>query len=551
MNTKKRETIEFDVLFVGGGIASLSSAIKFAKLAQISKEKNFEIAVIEKGAEIGAHSLSGAVFDQKFLKELIPDFLEKGFPFEREIKNDALYFLKEKTQFKIPFTPPSMHNKGFYIISLSKVNKWFAKIAEEEFGINIFPGFTGKEMLYSEDNKSIIGVRTGDRGVKKDGSKKPNYEAGMDILAKVTVLGEGAKGNLMRDIDEKFNIHKMPPVFETGIKEVIKLPESNFLNEENLDDVHTLNYPLGFDVPGGGFIYRMKENKIALGFLTALSYADPYLDIYEEFIKFKKHPFIANIIKDGKVLEQGARCVPVGGYYSIPKLFVNGALFIGADASIHNTSAIKGLHSSMKSGMLAAEACFYAFEKNDFSEKSLSKYEELFETSTLKKEMFKDRNLTQTLSKKGFLKFINIGLQQITNGKGLSDNMLLEDDSKTLKPTKNFKERKPFDKTNFDEKLYLDKLTGVYLSKTMHDEDEPCHIIIKDKNICIECFEKYKAPCVRFCPGGVYEIEESSKKIKLNPSNCLHCKTCEIKDPYQNILWQVPEGGGGPNYINL
>ena len=310
--------------------------------------------------------------------------------------------------------------------------------------------------------------------------------------------------------------------------------------------------------PGGGFIYEIKGNKVALGFLAGLCYEDAGFDIYDEFIKFKQHPFVAGILKDGQVLEQGARTVSTGGYFTIPELAVDGGVFVGGSASMQNTPGLKGIHLSMKSGMLAAEAIINAFEKNNFTRETLSSYHDLFEKSWVKKEIFEVRNFSQALSKKGLIKFIHLGSQYITKGRGIYDNMPIEQDYKTLKPEKYRDEniRTAPEKKRLDGVLYVDKLTGVYLSKTMHREDQPSHIIIHDRDLCVtECFKTYRCPCTRFCPGDVYEIETdqntSLPRIKLNPSNCLHCKTCDIKDPYRNITWTCPEGGEGPGYTVL
>jgi electron-transferring-flavoprotein dehydrogenase len=350
----------------------------------------------------------------------------------------------------------------------------------------------------------------------------------------------------------------MPQVFESGIKEVIQLPENNYFTSNNTNDIHTLGYPLGLNIPGGGFVYEIKNNKVAIGFLVGLSYQNPMLDLYDEFIKFKQHPSVADIIKDGKVLEQGARTVSSGGYFTIPRLAVDGGVFVGGCAAMQNTPGLKGVHLSMKSGMLAAEAIINALEKNNFTQETLTVYSELFENSWAGKEIYEARNFSQALSKKGPIKWIHIGAQYITNGRGFVDKMPIHPDSGTLKPAKEGHEdvRSKPEKKTLDGVLFVDKLTGVYLSKTMHREDQPSHIIVHDKALCVnECFATYKSPCTRFCPGDVYEIEidpkTSARRLKLNPSNCLHCKTCDIKDPYGNITWTCPEGGEGPGYTIL
>ncbi len=554
----EREKIDFDVLFVGGGPASLAGAIR---LMQLAKEKNIslEVALIEKGSEIGSHSLSGAVLNPIALKELFPNYIEKECPVESTVKGDGFYFLTQHRHYRIPIIPRYMHNKGYLIISLYRFTRWLGNIAED-LGVNIFPGFAGKEVLYAKDQRSIIGVRTGDKGIDKEGNPKSNFEPGIDLMAKVTVFGEGARGSLTKNISQKLNpfAGKMPQVFESGIKEVIQLPEYNYFSSSDANDIHTLGYPLGLDTAGGGFIYEIKDNKASIGFLVGLGYRNPMLDLYEEFIKFKQHPFVADIIKGGKVLEQGARTVSSGGFYTIPRLAVDGGVFVGGCAAMQNTPGLKGVHLSMKSGMLAAEAIIEAIESSDFTQKTLDVYTDLFQKSWAHHEIYEARNFSQALSKKGPLKWIHLGAQYVTNGRGLVDNMPIRSDSTTLKPAKANPEdvRSVPDKKTLDGVLYVDKLTGVYLSKTMHREDQPSHIIVHDTDLCVNtCYNIYRSPCTRFCPGDVYEIETDSKtaerRLKLNPSNCLHCKTCDVKDPYGNITWTCPEGGEGPGYTML
>ena len=554
----EREKIDFDVLFVGGGPASLAGAIRLMQLAR-KKNISLEVALIEKGADIGSHALSGAIMNPVALKELLPDFLERQCPIEATVRKDEFYFLTSNGHHRIPIIPRYMHNKGFYIISLSRFTKWLGGIAED-LGVNIFPGFAGKEVLYAEDQKTISGIRTGDKGLGKDGQPKSNFEPGIDLMAKVTVFGEGARGSLVQDVSKKLDIfdNKMPQIFETGIKEVVQLPENNYFTSSKGNDIHTFGYPLGLNTPGGGFIYEIKDNQVAIGFIVGLCYQDPMLDLYDQFIKFKQHPFVAGIINDGKVLEQGARTVSTGGYFTIPQLAVDGGVFVGGCASMQNTPGLKGIHVSMKSGMLAAEGIMEAFEQKTFTRETLGIYNNMFEKSWLKEEIFEGRNFAQALSKKGLMKFIHLGAQYFTKGRGLQSKMPIQEDFRIIKPAKGSTEdvRPVPEKKTFDGVLYVDKLTGVYLSKTMHREDQPSHIVIHDENLCVnECFNTYQSPCTRFCPGEVYEIETdektSQRRLKLNPSNCLHCKTCDIKDPYRNITWTCPEGGEGPGYTML
>ncbi|OQY53648.1 MAG: protein EtfO [Desulfobacteraceae bacterium 4572_88] len=553
MNTE-REQIDFNVLFVGGGPANLAGAIRLMQVAQ-EKNLNLEVALIEKGVDIGSHAVSGAILNPVALRELMPDFMEKGCPIEATVRGDEFYFLTPDRHFRLPMTPKYMHNKGCYVISLSKFTRWLAGIAED-MGVNIFPGFAGKSVLYASDQKTVVGVRTGDKGLEKDGRPKPNFEPGMDLMAKVSIFGEGARGSLTQEMTQKLGLAsgKMPQVFETGIKEVIHLPEDHYFSASQGNDIHTLGYPLGLNIPGGGFIYEMAEDKVSIGFLVALSYENPLLDPYEEFIKFKQHPFVANLIRDGKIIEQGARTVSTGGYFTIPRLATDGAMIVGGGAGIQNTPGLKGIHVSMKSGMLAAEACVPAFETGDFTRKTLDGYLRSFEASWAKDEIYEGRNFSQALAKKGPVKLIHLGAQYFTDGKGVRDEMPIRPDDRTLRPAAKSHALAAADKKAMDGVLYADKLTGVYLSKTQHREDQPSHIIIHDQNLCVTtCYDTYQNPCTRFCPGKVYEIEadetSSRPRLKLNPSNCLHCKTCDIKDPYRNITWTCPEGGEGPGYL--
>jgi electron-transferring-flavoprotein dehydrogenase len=552
-----REALEFDVLFVGGGPANLAGAIHLSNLAR-QKKMEIEVCLIEKAETIGAHSLSGAILDPVALKELVPDYSTKGCPIEQSECRDEFYYLTRTGQFRVPFTPRYMHNDGCHIISLSKFCVWLGEMAEE-LGVNVFPGFAGTEVLYESDGSRVIGVRTGDKGIDKDGNKRSNFEPGVDLKAKTTVFGEGPKGSLLREVGKKLGIFegKMPQVFETAVKEVIEIPKSNSFNSSATTVMHSFGYPLGLDTKGGGFLYKMKDNRLALGFVVGLEYEDPLLEPYQAFLSFKKHPLIADIIKGGKVLQQGAKTLSAGGFYTMPRLAVDGAVFVGDSASMLNIQRLKGVHTAMKSGMLAAEAIIEALEKKDFSGESLSLYKQKVSDSWIQKELYAARNFSQALSKKGIGKFITIGAQYLSGGRGFVDAMPIEEDCTTLKPlgSRIASPAESPETQDLDGKLYLDKLTGLYLSGTSHEENQPCHLKIPYPDLCMtECYNKFRSPCTRFCPAQVYELEEEadgSRRLKLNPSNCLHCKTCEIKDPLRNIIWTCPEGGGGPKYSIL
>jgi electron-transferring-flavoprotein dehydrogenase len=546
-----REALEFDVLFVGGGPANLAGAIHLMNLAQ-QAGKEIEVCLIEKAETIGSHSLSGAIMDPVAIKELMPDYLDNGCPIETAECRDEFYYLTPTGKIKVPYTPGYMHNDGCHIISLSKYCAWLGEQAEA-LGVMVFPGFAGTEVLYDGDR--VIGIRTGDKGIDKDGNKRPNFEPGVDLMAKVTVFGEGPKGSLLRELGKKLGIFdgKMPQVFETAVKEVIEIPESSPFVASDTTVLHSFGYPLGLNTKGGGFLYKMKNNRVALGFVVGLEYENPLLEPYQAFLNFKKHPLIAEIIAGGKVLQQGAKTLPAGGYYSMPRLAVDGALIVGDSAAMLNIQRLKGVHTATKSGMLAAETVMAAVDSGDYSVEALGAYQQKIDDSWIKKELFAARNFGQALSQKGFGKFITIGAQYLTGGRGFTDPMPMEEDSSSLQKVSDAAGAGvPAEVQDLDGKLYLDKLTGLYLSGTTHEENQPCHLVIPDTNLCItDCYENYRCPCTLFCPAQVYELEEESdgtKRIKLNPSNCLHCKTCEIKDPYKNIIWTCPEGGGGPKY---
>ncbi|HEX3102529.1 MAG TPA: electron transfer flavoprotein-ubiquinone oxidoreductase, partial [Pyrinomonadaceae bacterium] len=525
---------------------------------QARKIGELEIAIVEKGSFVGAHILSGAVMDPIAIRELMPDFLAQGCPVDTVVTDDAAWYLTKKSRFVAPITPPPLKNKGKYIVSLSKVCEWLAEKCEEA-GINIFPEFPASEVLYDE-NDAVIGIRTGDKGIGKDGEKKANYEPGVDLLAKVTVLGEGSRGSLAKQLTARLGLMegKEPQVFSLGVKELWEVPAGNF--PEGMV-VHTLGFPSDTKTYGGGWIYGLKNNVVSIGYVTGLDYVDPMIDPHAEFQKFKTHPKVAEILAGGKLIKYGAKTINAGGYYTMPKLYSDGVLLVGDSASFLNGQRIKGIHTAMKSGMLAAETIVGAFEHEDFSSKTLKHYDEKVNLSWIYDELHAVRNFHGAFQKGRWAGLINSGLQFLT--KGLAWGFMPKEHhiagyERMAKLTENGNTENGgrYSDLKFDKELTFDKVTDVFYGAVAHDEDQPSHLHVLDTEICAtRCAEEYDNPCQRFCPAAVYEMETHAdtgrKELKVNFSNCVHCKTCDVADPYQIINWVTPEGGGGPNYKGM
>lgn len=568
----EREQLEMDVLFVGAGPANLAAALYLKNLIKehdglVAKKRKqgreigeIEIGIIEKGAFIGAHILSGAVMDALALRELMPDFLEQGCPVDTVVSDDAFWYLTEKRAIVSPVTPPPLKNHGKYIVSLSRVCEWLAEKCEEA-GINLFPEFPGAEMLYDE-NERVVGVRTGAKGVNKEGERKENFEPGVDILAKITILGEGSRGSLAKQLTRRLGMNdgKEPQVFSLGVKELWEVPAGNFAEGRV---VHTLGFPSDTDTYGGGWIYGMKAGVVSIGYVTGLDYKDPMIDPHAEFQKFKTHPEVAKILAGGKMIKYGAKSINAGGWNTMPKLYADGVLLVGDCASFLNGQRIKGIHTAMKSGMLAAETIVSAFDRDDFTSKTLKHYEEKVNMSWIYDELHPVRNFHGSFQKGRWSALVNTGLQFLTGGLawGVVPNESHLAGYERIEKLEEYgykgdalEQRYP--NLKFDKKLTFDKVTDVYHAGVAHDEDQPSHLHILDTEICAtRCAEEYGNPCQRFCPAAVYEMEENAKtgrrEIKVNFSNCVHCKTCDIADPYQIINWVTPEGGGGPNYKGM
>jgi electron-transferring-flavoprotein dehydrogenase len=561
-----REEMEMDVVIIGGGSAGLSCALHFQNLIAKHNEAvssgqlkdapipELTIAVLEKGPEIGAHSFSGAVLNPVALKELVPNFAELSCPLASEVKEDAVYYLSETGATKAPVTPPPFHNKGNYIVSVSQFNRWLGSQCEAK-GINIFPGFAAVEALFEGDR--IVGVRTGDKGRDKHGQPKSNFEPGLILKSKVVIFAEGTRGSLFKQVSAKLNLraNSNAEVFEEGVKEIIQMPPGTVKAGQV---IHTMGFPLSKSI-GGTFIYTLPDDKIILGLVAYLDTKDPLLDPHRELQKLKKHPFIADMLKGGKVIAYGGKTLPAGGWFSIPKLAGHGWMVCGDSASLVDVQKLKGIHLAMKSGMLAAETLLEAFKSSDFGEKILQGYRDRLHRSYVKDQLYRVRNFHQTLSKGVLASLPLIALQEITGGRGLFDRMESHADAKVTSPVAEIWGAEGLNHSanqlpQQDGQMFFDKLSSVYLTGTMHDEDSPNHLLLKNGDTCrTVCEPKYKSPCTHFCPAAVYEMVPSAKgegmkDLQINYTNCIHCKTCDIKCPFENIDWTVPEGGGGPRY---
>ena len=545
--------MEFDVVIVGAGPAGLSAACRFMQMAN-EQEQELTVCVVEKGSEVGAHILSGAVIESRALDELFPNWKELGAPLNTRVTDDELYLLKnDEKATKLPnaFIPKTMHNHGNYIVSLANLTRWLGEQAEQ-LGVEIFPGFAASEVLFNEDG-SVKGIATGDMGVAEDGSEKDGYMPGMELHAKYTLFAEGCRGHLGKQLYQKFDLDKNADAqhYGIGIKELWDIDPAQ--HKPGLV-IHGSGWPLEGGTSGGFFMYHAENNQAFVGLIVDLNYANPYVSPFDEFQRLKHHPVLKQYLQGGKRVSYGARAIAKGGFNALPEMTFPGGLLIGCNAGTLNFAKIKGTHTAMKSGMIAAESVFEALKGGCTGGKQLESFNTAFKASWLHDELYRSRNFGPAMHKfgpylGGAFNFID---QNIFGGKlpiTLRDN---HEDFAQMRPAKEFT---PIDYPKPDNVLSFDKLTSVFLSNTNHEENQPCHLKLKDSSLPLgKNLALYAEPAQRYCPAGVYEIVENAAgepTFQINSQNCVHCKTCDIKDPSQNITWVAPEGGGGPNYPNM
>jgi electron-transferring-flavoprotein dehydrogenase len=552
-----RETLDVDILIVGAGPSGMSAALRLAQLQKASGGAPLVIAVLEKARETGAHMLSGAVLDPSALRDLLPDYKDRGAPIASEVHRDSVYFLTRGAQLAFPFTPPPLRNHGNVIISLSRFVKWLGTLVEAE-GIDVFTGFPAAELLY--DDGRVVGVRTGDRGIGRQGEIKPNFEPGVDVRAKVTILADGVRGNLTKALVRRLSLDagRSPQQYALGIKELWEVPKDRIAAGTV---IHTMGYPLKMEEFGGGFIYAMPGGLVSLGFVSGLDYRDPMFDPHVTFQHFKRHPLVTPLLQGGQMVRYGAKALPEGGWHTIPRLYADGVLIAGDAGGFVNSMRLKGIHLAMRTGMLAAETAFEAVRAGDVSAARLKAYEARVDASAVRTELYPIRNVHQSFGYGLLAGLAYAGFSLVSGGWWLRDPMPSHSGFERIKRiAEYYPDGRPdpdatVNPVRIDRQLTFDRLTNVHHSGTRHAEDQPSHLIVHDADICrTRCREEYGNPCTRFCPANVYEMVDAgdgTKRLQINASNCVHCKTCDIMDPYQIIDWVPPEGGGGPQYDGM
>lgn len=535
----------------------MSAALRLAQLQKARGGEPLSIAVLDKAREPGAHMLSGAVLDPRALKDLVPDFQAKDAPIAADVTHDAVYFLTKTGKIRFPITPPPLHNRGNYIVSLNKFVKWLGQQVESA-GIDMFSGFAASEVLY--DGDTVVGVRTGDRGIDKHGARKSTFEPGVDIRAKVTIFCDGVRGNLTKTVIKRLSLDagRQAQMYAIGIKELWEVPADRLASGSV---IHTMGYPLRMEEFGGAFIYAMPEGVLSVGFVSGLDYKDPMFDPHLTFQRFKQHPFVARLLKDGKLVRYGAKALPEGGWHTIPRVHMDGALIAGDAGSFLNSMRLKGIHLAMRTGMLAAETAFDAVRDGDVSASRLSRYQKAIDASDVRRELYPVRNVHQAFGHGLVAGVMFSGLSLVTGGWWFKDPMPGHAGFERIESLVDYYGQstpspdQPVAPVKLDRRLTFDKVTNVHYSGTRHLEDQPSHLKVADTDICrTKCRTEFDNPCLRFCPANVYEMVDDGlggKKLHINASNCVHCRTCDIMDPYQIIDWVPPEGGEGPQYDGM
>jgi electron-transferring-flavoprotein dehydrogenase len=550
-----RESLDVDILIVGAGPAGLSAALRLSQLQQQQGGAPLSIALLEKARDAGAHSLSGAVLDPAALRELIPDFASKGAPLAAPVGDEKVYFLTHGSALPLPIIPPPLRNHGNYIVSLNALVRWLAEQVEAAGGVDLFTGFAGQEVLF--DGQRVAGVRTGDRGVDRHGARKAGFEEGVDIQAKVTIFSDGVRGNLTKQLLRRFELGKgrSPEQYAIGVKELWEVPAGRIAAGTVM---HTLGYPLRQEEFGGAFLYGMPDNLLSLGLVVGLDYHDPLFDPHMAFNRLKQHPLVSGLLAGGSLVRYGAKALPEGGWNTIPRLYMDGGLIAGDAGGFVNSMRLKGIHLAMRTGMMAAETAFAAVCASDTSAARLRAYQDAIDASPVHAELYPVRNVHQAFGHGLVAGLAASGLAIVTGGhlpgaiQGHAGHEQMETTGEyyrgvAVPPA-------PSNATTIDRKTTFDKVTNVHYAGTAHEEDQPSHLLVHTE-VCVSiCGPEYGHPCTRFCPANVYEIARDADggvRLQINASNCVHCKTCDIMDPYQVITWVPPEGGGGPQYNGM